>query len=171
MVITKYDIEMSSMIEKALVVVAKAFEGMRGKGVDEAVTVSHSLRVGLAGKNERQMVLGYLHDVVEDTAVTIELLSEMGFPYNILNDLELLTHRGGTTYQEYIDDIELRGGQDVLAVKLNDIIDNIRRDSAVLYPNRVRKHFKAYKQLLEVYENTYGDFPGKIQEGDIQGQC
>lgn len=168
MVITKYDIQMTSLVEKAIVVATKAFEGMRGEGDNEKVTISHSLRVGLAGQNERQMVLGYLHDVVEDTPITIDLLEDIGFPCNILNDLELLTHRYGTlSYQGYINNIELRGGQDVLAVKLNDLVDNIRRDDAEKYPNRVKKHLNAYKQLLRVYENSYGTFPGKIQEGDI----
>lgn len=168
MVITKYDKEMTSMVEKAIVVATKAFEGMRGEGDNERVTVSHSLRVGLAGQNERQMVLGYLHDVVEDTPVTIDLLADIGFPRDILNDIELLTHRYGTfTYRGYINNIIWRGSQDVLAVKLNDLVDNIRRDNVEKYPNRVKKHLYAYKQLLKVYEDAYGSFPGKIQEGDI----
>ena len=168
MVITKYDKEMTSMVEKAIVVAVKAFEGMRGEGDNEKVTISHSLRVGLTGQNERQMVLGYLHDVVEDTPLTIGLLEDIGFPENILNDLELLTHSYGTlTYQGYINKIELRGSQDVLAVKLNDLVDNIRRDDAKTRPDRVGKHVRAYKQLLKAYEDTYGSFPGKIQEGDI----
>lgn len=167
MIFTKYDTQMTSMVEKAVVVAAKAFEGMRGEGDNEKVTISHSLRVGLAGQNERQMVLGYLHDIVEDTAVTIDLLDEIGFPRNILNDLEILTHRYGSTYQGYIDNIELKGSQDVLAVKLNDLVDNIRRDDPEKSPKRFAKHVTAYKQLLKVYENTYGSFPGKIKEGNI----
>lgn len=166
MVITKYDRQMASMVEKAIVVAVKAFEGKGDE--DGKPTVNHSLRVGLAGQNERQQILGYLHDTVEDTAVTIDLLDDIGFPRNILNDLELLTHGYGTaTYQGYINNIELRGGQDVLAVKLNDLVDNIRRDNPETHPDRVKKHLNAYRQLLKAYEDTYGSFPGKIQEGNI----
>lgn len=165
MVITKYDRQMTSLVEKAIVVAAKAFEGKRDG--DGTPTVNHSLRVGMAGQNKHQMVLGYLHDVVEDTALTIDILDDIGFPRDILNDIELLTHRYGFSYQWYINNIELRGGQDVLAVKLNDLVDNIRRDNAEIFPNRVKKHLDAYKQLLKVYENSYGTFPGKIQEGNI----
>lgn len=153
------------MVEKAIVIASKAFEGRRD--VDGTPTVNHSLKVGLAGRNERQMVLGYLHDVMEDTAITASYLEEVLIPQDIIDDLEILTHRYGSTYQGYIDNIELKGSQDVLAVKLNDLVDNIRRDDPEKSPKRFAKHVTAYKQLLKVYENTYGSFPGKIKEGNI----
>lgn len=165
MIFTKYDRGMESMVEKAIVIVAKAFEGRRG--VDGTPMVHHSLRVGMAGQNERQMVLGYLHDVMEDTAIMASYLEEVLIPQDIIDDLEILTHRYGFTYQEYINNIELRGSQDVLAVKLNDLIDNIRRDDPKEHYSRYAKHMRAYKILVKVYEDSYGTFPGKIQEGNI----
>lgn len=161
--------DFTMLTERAIAVAVRAFQGRREKG--GTPVINHSLRVGMAGENETQRVLGYLHDVIEDTNIRAEDLLEWGFPEYIVSGLKLLTHFSSLiSYNEYIDRIEKKGNKDVLTVKLNDLIDNLKRDDAKTHPERVLKHLNAYYQLLGVYEKSYGTFLGKIKKGYIQGQ-
>lgn len=62
-----------------------------------------------------------LHDVVEDTAVTIEEL-EREFPKEITGVLRLLTHEKGTDYFDYVRAI--KGNPVAVKVKLADLAHN-----------------------------------------------
>lgn len=166
MIFTRYDRALPS-VQRAMVVAIKAFGEEFSDENDEPI-VFHSMRVGMAGRNETQSVLGFLHDVIEDTAVTVDILKDFGFNDDTCRKVELLTKPyGAFTYEGYVDRIAKCGDPDVMAVKLNDLVDNIRRDSPKKYYSRYAKHMRAYKILVKVYEDSYGTFPGKIQEGNI----
>lgn len=62
-----------------------------------------------------------LHDVVEDTAVTIEEL-EQEFPKEVTGILRLLTHEKGTDYFDYVRAI--KGNPVAVKVKLADLAHN-----------------------------------------------
>lgn len=62
-----------------------------------------------------------LHDVVEDTAVTIEEL-EKEFPKEVTEALRLLTHESGVDYFEYVRAI--RKNPVAVKVKLADLAHN-----------------------------------------------
>ena len=62
-----------------------------------------------------------LHDVVEDTAVTIEEL-EKEFPKEVTEALRLLTHESGADYFEYVRAI--RENPVAVKVKLADLAHN-----------------------------------------------
>lgn len=67
------------------------------------------------------MIVAILHDVVEDTDVTIEDLKKEGFSVKILGALQLLDMREG----DYIENINLITFNDyALQVKLRDIEHN-----------------------------------------------
>ena len=63
-----------------------------------------------------------LHDVVEDTAVTLEEL-EREFPKEVIDVLRLLTHRKETDYFDYVRSI--RQNPVAVMVKLADIEHNL----------------------------------------------
>ena len=62
-----------------------------------------------------------LHDVVEDTAVTIEEL-EQEFPKEVTGVLRLLTHEKGTDYFDYVRAI--KGNPVAVKVKLAELAHN-----------------------------------------------
>lgn len=169
MIFTRYDRELP-LVQRAMVVAIKAFGSEFSDENDEPI-VYHSMRVGMAGRNETQSVLGFLHDVIEDTAVTGDILKDFGFDDDTCRKVELLTKPyGALTYEGYVNRIAKCGDPDVMAVKLNDLIDNLKRDDIKTHSSRVLKHLNAYYQLLGEYEKSYGTFPGKIKKGYIQGQ-
>ena len=84
-------------------------------------------------------IVAVLHDVVEDTWMTLELLARMGFPDEVVAAVDALSHRDDEEYFSYIE----RCGRNYLGavVKLADLEDNC---------DPVRA-FKGQGNLLERY--------------------
>jgi hypothetical protein len=64
-------------------------------------------------------IVAVLHDVVEDTSVTLSALEKRGFGRPILDAVDCLSHRPGEAYEDYIH----RLAADPIArqVKLSDL--------------------------------------------------
>ena len=75
--------------------------------------------------NETRTCIALLHDVVEDTSVTMEQIKK-DFPAEIVNALELLVHDEHLNYYEYVKKICTNA--DAAFVKLADLIHNISED-------------------------------------------
>jgi (p)ppGpp synthase/HD superfamily hydrolase len=86
--------------------------------------ILHPLRVGAAGLTEEEQIVGFLHDVVEDTGIMLHEL-RMDFGNEIADAIDSVTRRENETYKEFI----LRAAQNPIgkAVKINDIKDNLKR--------------------------------------------
>lgn len=82
-----------STLERAIAIAATAHAGQLDKGGEPYVL--HPLRVMLRLESNDARIAGVLHDVVEDTTVTIEQLRTEGFSEQILTALEALTKRPG----------------------------------------------------------------------------
>ena len=69
-----------------------------------------------------QRIVAVLHDVIEDTSLTLSDLAREGFALKILAALLALSRREGEAYQDFV----VRLGDDPLArtVKLADLADN-----------------------------------------------
>jgi (p)ppGpp synthase/HD superfamily hydrolase len=92
-----------------------------------------------------------LHDVAEDTDITLEALAEMGFDSKILDILRLLTHDEAVPYMEYVR--KIKTNPLAVQVKLADLRHNsdLTRldevDEKAL--RRVEKYREAIKILTE----------------------
>lgn len=84
----------------------------------------HVVRVGMKGRTDNEKIVGFLHDLIEDTDFTIHDLLELGFTHDQVRAIELLTKRD-QKYDEYLR--ELGHNSLALAVKWNDIDDNEAR--------------------------------------------
>lgn len=88
----------------------------------------HPLRVMLrlgpqATETERHAAL--LHDVVEDTPVTLENLRAQGYPAEVLEIVRLVSRdKAKQTYRQYINCIVSSGNRSAMRVKLADLNDN-----------------------------------------------
>ena len=96
-----------------------------------------------------EKVVGYLHDTVEDTEVTVEDIREI-FGDEIADAVALMTHADGVPYMDYVKEV----GKNPLArkVKLADLTHNmdIRRiphPKAKDYDRIERKYKPAYAYL------------------------
>ncbi|MBG6184716.1 (p)ppGpp synthase/HD superfamily hydrolase [Arthrobacter sp. CAN_A214] len=142
---------MSKLIAQAEQVARAAHEGQTDKagvpyiGHPERVarTASQTAPAHLA---EQATAVGWLHDAVEDTGVTIDQLRTQGFPEAVIAGVEAMTKRKG----ESIDDYFARVRSDELAriVKAADIDDNTN-------PERVRKlDARTQARLAAKYEQS-----------------
>ena len=137
------------MLQKAIQIATEAHKGQLDKSGKEYI--GHPLRVMEMGKTEEEKIVGVLHDVVEDTPWTFEMLEAEGFAPEIIAALRCVTK---TSENENYDDFIERVKKNPLAVavKVNDLTDNmdIRRlpylsDKDV---KRLKKYLKAYKKLI-----------------------
>ncbi|MBL0843120.1 HD domain-containing protein [Pseudomonas mediterranea] len=109
-----------STLEKAIAISARAHEGQTDKGGSPYIL--HPLKVMLRLAHHDERIVAVLHDVVEDTRVTLADLRNEGFSEAVLAAIDSLTKREGETYQAFIE----RAGRDPLArrVKLADLAEN-----------------------------------------------
>ena len=138
-----------STLERAIEIATQAHEGQ----VDKAgnAYIGHPLRVMAMGKNEQEKIAGVLHDIVEDTPWTFEMLEAEGFAPEIIAALKCVTKISeNEDYDNFIE--RVKKNSLAVAVKINDLTDNmdIRRlpylsDKDV---KRLKKYLKAYKKLV-----------------------
>ena len=119
----------------------------------------HPLTVAAAGADLDEMVLGLLHDVVEDTEETIETLQEKyGFSDELMIALDAISKKDGESEESYLK----RVAQSALAVRVKIHDMNHNSDQwrlSLLGPQRAKKFAEKYekaKQLLDqyIYEAT-----------------
>lgn len=91
-------------------------------GKDNLPYVFHPWHVAESMKDEVRTIVALLHDVLEDTELTIEDIKNAGFSTEVVNALKLLTHNEGEDYYEYIKRI----GTNPIArdVKISDLTHN-----------------------------------------------
>lgn len=111
-----------SNLEQAIVLAVNAHRGQRDKA--GAPYILHPLRLMFQQRDEAAMAAAVLHDVVEDTEVTLDDLRQAGIAEEIVEAVACLTHDPGDTYEEYIAKIE--PNPIARAVKLADLEDNMR---------------------------------------------
>lgn len=136
-------------LEETIILAAKAHEKQLDKA--GAPYILHPIRVMLAQKEEEAMKVALLHDVLEDTAVSLEELEELGYRKEILEAVQALTKKEEETYEEFI----LRAGKNPLAkkVKIADLKDNMDLKRISSPTERDYQRLEKYKRALESLEN------------------
>ena len=137
-----------SQIEVALEIAMKAHRGQCD--LDGNPVILHPLTVALKGNNEREIVAGLLHDVVEDTDWTFDDLLEAGIKPEVVDTLRLLTHSKDETYMDYVRRIAESHNPIAINVKCNDLEHNLDRGRRGDHLKQVAKHTAA-QQIIHRY--------------------
>ena len=130
-----------SDIDKAIELASKAHAA--DYDLDGNPTILHPLAVGMMGTNDTERIVGFLHDVVEDTRYTFDDLIDEGFSEEVIEALRLITHDKYTPYMEYIERICKSGNIAALRVKINDLKHNLARGKEGGHMRCVEKHTAA----------------------------
>ena len=112
---------MTNLLEKAIALAVEAHAGQRDKAGNPYIL--HPLHLMLQMETEDERITAVLHDIVEDTAVTMDDLTKLGFPPTILDALRLLTHDPAVPYDDYI--LQLKANSLARHVKLADLAHNM----------------------------------------------
>lgn len=87
-----------STLERAIAIATEAHAGQVDKAGEAYIL--HPLRVMLRVTTPAERIAAVLHDVVEDTAVTIAVLADEGFSPDVLAAIDALTKRHGESRME-----------------------------------------------------------------------
>lgn len=120
--------------------------------------ILHPLRVMFQQRDPQAMMVAVLHDVIEDTGLTLEALSRMGMPPDVIEAVDALTHRENEPYDAYLR--RVRSNALALRVKRADMRDNMRLDRLVDLTGEEamrlsRKYYEGW-QLLEQRDERGG---------------
>lgn len=105
----------------AILIACRAHEGQTDRAGSPYIL--HPLRVMLKFATDQAQIVSVLHDVVEDSDVSLEVLGHLGFSPTILEAIDALTRRSDETYEDFID--RLAPNELARAVKIQDLIDNL----------------------------------------------
>ena len=136
-------------LERAIEIAKQAHAGQVDKaGADY---IGHPLRVMEMGRTEDEKIVGILHDVVEDSDWTFEMLEEEGFSSEIIDALRCVTKLSeDENYDDFID--RVLTNTLAVQVKINDLIDNMDVKRLIKVTDkdieRIHKYMKAYKRLI-----------------------
>lgn len=143
-------------IDQALGLVAKHFEGMTDK--DGEPYVMHCLRVMMGVDDPQAQLVGLMHDLVEDTPVTIDDLRNDGFAPEVVEAVDLVTHPEHLSYADYV--IRLKPNPIARQVKLSDLRDNCGM-SRVLYR---KERIESDSARIQRYVLTYQFLSDRIEQ-------
>lgn len=138
--------------ELAYNIASKAHKGQKDKGGEDYF--NHPLTVSNRLSEEKEKIVALLHDVIEDTDVTVNDLKEAGFSDEVVSAVSTITKKAGEDYEEYLN--RVKQNPIALRVKIADMEHN-SDISRIPNPtekdlNRLEKYKIRLRELREVLE-------------------
>jgi len=138
------------MISKALHIAKTAHRGQLDKGGNPYIL--HPIAVSQLVDSEEEKIVALLHDVVEDTDLTLEHLKLEGFSDNIIAAVSALTKHPGVAYDDYIS--TLKENSIAVRVKIADITHNSDISRIPNPTDKDLERIKRYKITLAKLKNA-----------------
>lgn len=157
------------MLEKAILIATNAHQGQ----VDKAGKpyILHPLRLMFSRQNETERICAVLHDVIEDTDITLDYLRNQGFSEEVLAALDALTRRSNESYDEFIS--RIINNKIACYVKLADLCDNMDL-SRIESPSkkdyeRIEKYRRAKDRILDALDEIGDREFAKTKKIEVNG--
>lgn len=132
-----------SSLKVAICVAADVHDGQTDKSGEPYIL--HPLRVMLAQQDERSRIVGVLHDVIEDSNLSLGDLVAEGFSSEIVMAVDAMTRRKD---EDYFDFVRRAASNPIaLPVKVADLRDNLRASSDKGDAKRREKYQRALELL------------------------
>ena len=136
----------TDLTRKAITVAYNAHQGQ----LDRAGLpyILHPLHVAEQMKDEDTCVVALLHDVIEDTDLTLENLREYGFTEAQVEGVRVMTREEDEDYFEYIRSVKTNPL--ALAVKLEDLKHNSDVTRIIEITDKDLQRIEKYKKAMEI---------------------
>ena len=135
----------TSQAIKAHEVAKKAHFGQIDRaGIDY---IKHPETVASFVATDEEKAVAYLHDVIEDTSLTLLDLKKEGFSKNIIEAVDILTKKKGQDYQTYLNSVK----ENKLArvVKLADLRHNSDLTRLIDITEKDRERKEKYQKAID----------------------
>lgn len=138
------------LTQKAMLLAYDAHHGQLDKG--GVPYIFHPIHLAEQMPDELTTIVALLHDVVEDTDLSLDDLAH-DFPPAVIDALRLLTHTPGTNYLDYVR--ALRDNPIAANAKRADLLHNSDESRLALCPisdaekTRLRQKYQKALTLLE----------------------
>jgi (p)ppGpp synthase/HD superfamily hydrolase len=141
-------------LEHAIELAVNAHRGQEYPAPKREPYVLHLFRVMLAVASGPARMTAVLHDVLEDTSLTVDDLVNSGVPRAVVEAVVALTHRPEDSYDEYIE----RVADNDLArkVKLADLADNLANNERLQRTPDVVARVNRYKRAMRRLTSVEG---------------
>ncbi len=116
--------------------------------------VFHPIHLAEQMQEEALVTAALLHDVLEDTDITVEELRQQGIAEEVLEALQLLTHEPTVPYLEYVE--QLAENQIARTVKLADLHHNSDCSRMPSQDADTVKRCCQYEQAIQLLEGFDG---------------
>lgn len=130
-------------INQALEIAKNAHKGQKDRGGHDYIY--HPITVALHCETEDEKVVALLHDVVEDTDVTLDDLQSFGT--EIVMAVDAITKKEGQTLEEYLNIV--KDNEIARKVKIQDITHNMDSTRLKVVTNKDIERNERYKKELE----------------------
>ena len=141
--------KLNRLLSLAIKVATEAHKGQLDKGGNPYIL--HPRAVAASLDNTENKIVAYLHDVIEDTDVTLDELEKLGFTYRIVNSVRILTKSKDISYDDYLKSV--KKDSNAWHVKMADIKHNM---DISRIPEPTAKDFsriEKYKKALAFLES------------------
>ena len=115
--------------------------------------VFHPFHLAEQMDDEITATVALLHDVVEDTDITLADLKNMGFPDEVLEAVGMMTHDPSVPYLEYA--AGLRENPVARTVKLADLRHNSDLSRLDAVDEKALRRVEKYKKAIEILEEEW----------------
>jgi (p)ppGpp synthase/HD superfamily hydrolase len=136
-------------VEDAIALAARLHRGARYPSPEAEPYVFHALRVMLQFADPVDQTAAVLHDVVEDTEITLDNLRDAAYRPEVVDAIDALTHHSHDSYEQYIDSVA--HNPVARRVKIVDLEENLanNRRSPLARGNvdRIRRYEAALDRL------------------------
>lgn len=136
------------MTKKALAVCFEAHKSQVDKS--GLPYVFHPFHLAEQMKDEMTTIVALLHDVIEDTSITVEELRDMGFPAEAIAAIQIMTHDKSIPYMDYV--ARIKKNPIAREVKLADLKHNSDLTRLNEVAEKDLERLKKYKKAISLLE-------------------
>ena len=113
--------------------------------------IFHPMHVAESMKDEDSTVVAILHDILEDTPVSAELLRRKGIPERLVEAVETVTRRQDEPYMEYLYRIVNSKNELAVRVKYADVLHNLdeTRTKSGKLPKYLEDRYRHAEEILK----------------------